>query len=129
MDDELIKMCDTPEIQDRWEPKAGDRVAYKNEKEDCSTSFLTPCEIMGILRHERVRSLLIYIPHIEDVLEWLGDRLLSISMITHVPMWDVACVGAKDLLSDKSILKALLKAYMHLEHNNAWNGKTWDGEL
>lgn len=28
--DEIIRLCDIPWIQERWEPKEGDRVTYKN---------------------------------------------------------------------------------------------------
>ncbi|MCK5235487.1 MAG: hypothetical protein KAR06_00765, partial [Deltaproteobacteria bacterium] len=75
MDKELIKMCDCPEIQDRWEPKDGDRfynTHFKGhwmlpDREACEGG--DECECCNWEEHEVKESkYIIYIPRIEDVL-------------------------------------------------------------
>jgi hypothetical protein len=144
MDRKLILMCDVPEIQNRWEPKVGDRVAHMPEPEqhigiitEITTQFpmltvaieglKSPFEMYrGFTENYR------YIPRIEDVLEWLAQYDLEMK----TERWDWSCLfqvedGEKvhDIReTDKSLIRTLLKAYMHLEHNKTWNGEGWKSE-
>jgi hypothetical protein len=129
MDKELIKMCDCPEIQGMWEPKVGDVYFYTPTKTilPVDMQFIRTCNELGMPSSD----MRLYIPRIEDVLGWLGDRVSSLH--NHISNWTVAhqyfngldrCL---DLCGDEgdTLLKALLKAFMHLEHNKTWNGEAW----
>jgi hypothetical protein len=121
LDKELIAMCDTPEIQDRWEPKVGDRVASFtriNEEIDKDTykrgrKYLDTVIISSPSQIE-YRDLCVYIPRIEDVLEWIQN--LSEEKFNR----------SRNNIDWRWLnVKEALKAYMHLEHNKTWNGEAW----
>jgi hypothetical protein len=130
MDNEYIKMCDVPEIQDRWEPKVGDRVVKRGLWEhDYRVIKVAKDGVwvdFGINGGFIPFVTAIYIPSIEDVLEWLtGYHFISL----HQGSGDWQCERwGYDRMSCKAAdtpLKALLKAYMHLEHGKEWTGETW----
>jgi hypothetical protein len=125
IDNELIKMCDTPEIQDRWEPKVGDGIYKKldmhdrvlivvniNEDQMMLSDMTTNMGIgSGISYHCSPHidaSFYIYIPRIEDVVLWL-DENGEIYSLTQ------SCVN----------LKWFIKLYMELLYNKTWNGEAW----
>jgi hypothetical protein len=133
MDKELIAMCDVPEIQDRWEPKVGDsfyaglpvdkmKTVVHIETNSHNVHFLKANEHKHAFYHDRV----IYIPRIEDVLEWLVSYHF-ISLHQGSDDWKCERWGMDRMPCEvaDSPVKALIKAYMHLEHNKTWNGEEW----
>lgn len=123
MDTELIKMCDCPEIQDRWKPKQGDKIILPSKGEYGDDVIITaslgdsivivncgvPYEISQV----------IHIPRIEDVLEWLLEK-------GYFDSWyeageSVAC----GYYSYDMAIKGWLAMAMHLEHSKTWNGEAW----
>jgi len=72
MDNELIKMCDCPEIRDKWEPKVGDRVWVKRHFLDMAITEIEGDNIIhvrtftkGMPYWRNTRDELLYIPRIE----------------------------------------------------------------
>ena len=150
MDEELIKMCNCPEIQNKWSPKVGDIVIlpYKASPADAlEQTFIS--EAMGngyvmagvplALAYEN--SSLIFIPRIEDVLGWLGDRWHALVRQSDAELemedgekrwimdsYDEGGIAGNSYTADCPV-KTLLKAYMHLEHNKKFvrpkHGKAW----
>jgi hypothetical protein len=127
IDKELIAMSNCKEIQDRWEPKVGDRVWSKLH--EC---YATVIEIEGNgVMHLRaddgspiwrvIKDEVLYIPRIEDVLEWLTCYEFSIN-VDRSSRWGI--IHAESDWYEYPI-KALLEAYMYLEHNKTWNGEAW----
>jgi len=127
MDNELIKMSDCPEIRDRWEPKVGDRVWVKRHFLDMAITEIEGDNIIhvrtftkGMPYWRNTRDELLYIPRIENMLEWLVPKHYSdwtqvFSKITHSSLYnpfDMPVKGAMALL-------------MHLEHNKTWDGEVW----
>jgi hypothetical protein len=120
IDKELIAMCDTPEIQDRWERREADTWFVQHEDGRLEGPFhvthfqLWPTETT--FRH-------IYIPCIEDVLRWLkpGDIVAIYPELNG--HWLINDNSGKGYIGKP--IKALLKAYMHLEHNKNWTGEKW----
>jgi len=143
MDKELILMCDTPEIQDRWEPKEGDQILFQKEPELADMILDLFLHSMGHEEtedmrddekiewaKEHVKFCYIYIPRIEDVLECIGDQFDEIGQGGLGWYAEVNCTPelnpVKSHISRATTpIKALLKAYMHLEHNKTWNGEAW----
>jgi len=124
MDKELIAMCDCEEIQGRWEPKVGDRVLAESEQE-WTEAIITDVRIrtVGLAYlnnfHLWVQTeCCIYIPRIEDVLEWLISE--------HHKTWrSVFDVVAEFRGKWNSAIKALLAHFMRLEYNKSWSGEAW----
>ena len=114
MDTELIKMCDVPEIQDRWEPKRGDQM-WTKWGEDILIITVLP------INPDYDRKMYIYIPRIEDV----------IAMVITSKMWFLKLDHIRELIAinswydDKEPVMAFIRAYMHLEHGKTWNGEEW----
>ena len=120
-DNELIKMCDCLEIQGRWEPKFGDICMYRKDK----ANVIGYTDGILSIRREHTGDYLrtdkaIFIPRIEDVLEWVEGQFDMLRRIGP-KVWDCHLRHPVYKTSDTPI-KALLKAYMHIEH-----GKEWDG--
>jgi hypothetical protein len=126
MDNELIRMCDVPEIQDRWEPKLFDTVAHKKRRYKAHVSYICLPRMDITDKHGKHHSCLladgniIYIPRIEDVLEWLGERIEKLCRVHNENWHTTPFIERAD-----TAIKALLKAYMHLEHNKTWDGEAW----
>jgi hypothetical protein len=116
IDRELIKMCDVPEIQDRWEPKVGDRV-WSKDRDELDISKID--EDTGQIKFYGDN---VHIPRIEEVLGWLEAYKYSIDVVGESDLWEIFHVNS--VWSDTPI-KSLLKAYMHLEHSKTWNGEVW----
>jgi hypothetical protein len=133
IDTELIKMCDCPEIQDRWEPKVGDRVADRTEHMWIIIRVLN----VACMNRQRIEVLsipngrtdtiyaetAIYIPRIEDVLEWCDNAVpehwgLKVQEL-------ISLIYRQRWYEDDTFLHGLLKAYMHLEHSKTWDGEVW----
>ena len=141
MDKDLIAMCDCPEIQDRWKPKKGDQYYWECQDSDGMDNLITNEGAYSIKRHGIKR---VYIPRIEDVLEWLGTRLAGMKQLSSLsPVWDVFIIphlankGPHEILpicraeseqhsSGIALIKALLKAYMHFERGKTWDGEAWN---
>jgi hypothetical protein len=124
---ELIAMCDHPKIQDRWEEKRGDVCTDHEYKTKLIVTDLYESERIDVISWDGDKdnchpSNLIYIPSIEDVLEWLEAYEYSIDVVGESDLWEIFHVDS--VWSDTPI-KALLKAYMHLEHNKTWDGDKW----
>jgi hypothetical protein len=128
MDKELIAMCDTPEIQDRWEPKVGDRVWSKLHECYATIVELEGNGIMhlraddGSMIWRVMKDEVIYIPRIEDVLEWLKGYEIAVDICPD-GMWEVTHVH--DAFINLIPVKPLLRLYMKSEHNKTWNGEAW----
>lgn len=121
MDKELIAMCDCPEIQDKWEPKVGDMyLVHLNG----SIHPITYDQLDKVKTVEFYRGCRTFIPRIEDVLKWLGDRLKLLEWLPTIQYFQVIDIHGYDFTAYTTI-EALLKAYMHLEHNKTWNGEIW----
>jgi hypothetical protein len=134
MDNELIKMCDTPEIQDkkRW-LENGDIICsatqtMRNKKSDRNVRIvqfhdkeqdLVTSRNMNRSMDSKHRGMVLYIPRIEDVLEWLKSWTMPITIIAGSGNWKISHA------IPNQPLKALLINYMHLEHNKTWDGETW----
>lgn len=118
IDKELIAMCNCPEIQDRWEPKVGDRYMVHLNGSIHVIDYHTMKQVEG---EDFYRGLRTYIPRIEDVLEWLSGMVISLhgNGLSYVVTRDSMCEVAD------TPIKAILKAYMNLEHEKAWNGEAW----
>jgi hypothetical protein len=130
IDKKLIAMCDCPEIQGMWEPKVGDAIVFKYGTGDYPGNVIKPFKrrpfdqrIEGYfdkLPHQTentnagvMTSRLIYIPRIDDVLEWLVPYKEHVDMKDNWVHWlDIAVELALDL-------------FMHLEHSKTWDGETW----
>jgi len=128
MDKELIAMCDTPEIQEKWKPKVGDNFYYGGNmypKKGHIVEQLIPLnEDIGVSPIGEtgywelgLTDDLVFLPRIEDVLEWLDGQEFPIKMM-HEGLWQIHDI------QDRPI-KAILKAYMYLRHNKTWNGEAW----
>jgi hypothetical protein len=149
IDKELIAMCDTPEIQGPWKPKVGDRVAYTLESQEhmgIVTEIGHQFPMLTVAIEDAKSPFGMYrgfieyyrkIPRIEEVLGLLGDEQISLN---NPEMWDGrnwcaerAAYGtpngetviARVTHESNTAIKALLKAYMHLEHNKTWDGEKW----
>ena len=131
IDKELVAMCDTPEIQDRWEPKVGDRVnchygvglvsridaeSYKldNNKFPISAWYY---------RREDYNH--VYIPRIEDVLEWLVPKYWEGWNHAMNAMLEYRFTDDAPARIWYNHLKSWIAFFMHLEHNKSWNGEAW----
>ena len=120
MDKILIAMCDCPEIQDRWKPKVGDRI-WLNSKEVVIESV--------DMRHveQWLPENFVYIPRIEDVLDWLVPKHFKNYSQAHSRIhgtyyiYDMAIKGWLDMA-----IKGWLDMAMLLEHNKTWNGEAWE---
>ena len=133
MDKELIAMCDCPEIQDKWEPKCGDIVMYLDDVESGAPSAIYQFPDgygKHVVEHPEFKTLswdkenFIFIPRIEDVLEWLEGRTSKI--VHHWDGWRIHIRETENTTRyGPAILVALIKAYMHLDHNKTWNGEAW----
>jgi hypothetical protein len=135
MDKELIAMCDTPEIQDRWEPKVGDRVYIKSRHVHGHIVEIKCDNVIHVMSDDGVCYLrntqgeLIYIPSIDDVLERLAEHDITLKTVK----WDWVCLfivdysGIKSSLQviDKSMIRVLVRVDMHLSHNKTWNREAW----
>jgi hypothetical protein len=125
--EELIRMSDVPEIQDRWKPKVGDRVYIKRHEVYGHIVQIEGNDIIHVTSDDgqtywrNTRDELIYIPRIEDVLEWLSGW--SINLNGNGLQYIV--VRRPGVWTANNPLTPLIKAYMHLEHNKTWNGEGW----
>lgn len=130
MDNELIvlmAMCNTPEIQAKWEPKKGDQFIaeyalwtvgdatfrYTGKDNEVPVKEKYPVPAQACPEGWGCKEEMIFIPRIEDVLEWLREHALSPKIL------------AREMITLEQPIKALLKAYMILEHNKTWNGEVW----
>jgi hypothetical protein len=129
IDKKLIAMADTPEIQERWEPKLGDRV-WINTFEILATVVtidIKEPEVIRVVSLERVMLVLpvdcVYIPRIEEVLELLVPKHYKSwgKVRWNVRWWD-SSIGWTYF---NTMLKGALDTYMHLEHNKNWTGEKW----
>jgi hypothetical protein len=129
-DKELIRMCDCEEVQSRFKPKVGDKIYTANDGE-----IHTVIKVLSGMRVAlEVSFNAIYqaknhtfIPRIEDVLEWLGDRFVQLRRINQLTR-QVGHSGGCTFHKSTGVyddLKTLLKAFMHLEHNKTWDGEQW----
>jgi hypothetical protein len=107
MDKELISMCATPEIQDRWEPKNGDVYVFRHPDYWGSPRNIIPGD-----NREKFISMCLYIPRIEDIASWLEDNGEIYSLTQ-------SCMNIKWFLS----------LYMELIHNKKWNKGEWHEDL
>ena len=149
MDKKLIAMCSCREVQSMWEPKMGDICV--SSIDSCGTSrfksqfkewpknaqvvraikgdYIRTCYAIGSGQKSYKREFF-FIPRIEDVLEWLGDKFSGLtkndSTGNYVGIYYTK-TGSDAQDSDIPI-KALLKAFMHLEYSKTWDGKQW-GEI
>jgi hypothetical protein len=120
IDRETIQMCDVPEIQDRWEPKVGDRVWNMQGQWDGVVIEITSgaIEVLTGTCQIWLYDKPIYIPRIEDVLEWLVPK--------HFGGWDSAHERVTEMYySYNMAIKGWLAMAMHLEHSKAWSGERW----
>jgi hypothetical protein len=109
IDRELIQMCDVSEIQDRWELKRGDQYVYRLSGK---SNIIVKKERSLMIRERKHK--FVYIPRIEDVLEWLVPYKEHVDMKDNWVHWlDIT-------------IKAALDLFMHLEHNKTWNGERWE---
>lgn len=156
---ELIMMYNTPEIQSKMTMKFGTCFATKStssnvehflEKypdrwlkvDDCLyfLSWITGNNNGTKWPVLAVAGEIIFIPRIEDVLEWVGDKAHCLVRLSdaEIDMEEIKekrvrwllngyddCGHAYDISYADSPIKALLKAYMHLSHNKTWNGEEW----
>lgn len=142
MDKELIAMCNCEDIQEKCEPIMGGlfyTAAVLHVIADIHNSgkfTLVSRPKLGEWLLYRTEG--IFIPRIEDVLEWLGDLISGVSreLNGHNVYGWIVSGWHKDKRTghqahnchwaDTSI-KALLKAFMHLEHGKTWDGAQWAG--
>jgi len=147
-DKELIAMWDCPEIQDRWEPKVGDRAVARDFKcEIVVTSIeyyerdtgaqlpdgtwitlpdikrITAIDSWGNVK-EYLSDNLIYIPRIEDVLSWLVPKYWEGWNHAVNAMLDYRFTDDAPPRIWYDHLKSWIAFYMHIEHSKTWEG-TW----
>ena len=123
MDKEYIAMCNCPEIQEKWEPKVGDRMVFKDESEEQIVD-----DIAIRYAKDYPQENVIYIPRIEDVLEWLGDGFRTLQLSNSGFVCFFYHTSSRRTFKSKwadTAVKAVLKAYMHLLYNKTWNGEAW----
>lgn len=139
MDEELILMCNCPEIRDRWDAEMGQTfIQTISGTAMTSISIDREGEVVHLKAGDGdVDSFwawihhpsddFVYIPRLQDVLEWMGDRLDSIEQYRNMDQqqWEVTLFDEGNSFYSNVLIEALLKAYMHLEHNKAWNGEAW----
>lgn len=137
MDSELIMlmaMCNTQEIQDKWEPKKGDkfiaeyalwtigdatfRYTGKHDEVPVKDKYPVPTQVCP--EGWGCKEGMIFIPSIEDLLEWLGDSINSIKQ--YKGRWIV--MTHLGYIAD-TLIEALLRAYMHPNHSKQWDGNAW----
>jgi hypothetical protein len=123
-DKDLIAMCDTPEIQDKWKPQEGDVViSFTSELVETSKDVFKKIRKAGkpLILHSPAevlkRELCVFIPRIEDVLVWLDGQEFPIKMM-HEGLWQI------HFIQDHPI-RAIIKAYMYLRYGKTWDGKSW----
>lgn len=127
MDEELIKICDCVEVQGKRQLNFGDKIycpTYKSHgvyMGDGSAELETG--------HAVDQEILILIPRIEDVFEWLGDKVIQIHQMSSINTWKAYCSPtglAQDITRGgyeaNTPIKALLKAFIHLEHDKESDG-------
>jgi len=151
MDKELIAMYDCPEIQKLLHGQVGRVVRFRTFKgiiiptgQKRDMSHLAAClpETLAVRTHCTLEQDLTIIevglepytdrgiiePRIEDVLEWLENKINTIRIINRktrqIGLCQGGCIFHKST-GEHDTLKALLKAYMHLSHNKSWNEEAW----
>jgi hypothetical protein len=152
MDKELIAMCDTPEIQGKWEPKEGDRFFVEYEGDTWhiggarvpmkgSHGEWDTCDVGCGCCAEGIDGRYIWLPRLEDVLGWLdneGWKLSSENIGDGPSMWvsvdapkpegikyDSCSWGAGVFYDGETYIQATIKAFMGIEHNKQWTGERW----
>jgi hypothetical protein len=122
VDKELIAMCDCEEVRSKWETeKLGDNVflSSNNSLHIVSEIKSLDTESIGIklsgldgFFDPYYHDDLIFIPRIDDVLEWLNDYK------------DTQFLRAE---FHRSMIntKYLLQVFMNVEHNKTWDGEKW----
>lgn len=137
-DQELIQMVDIPEFQDDWGPKIGDRY----------TLDLYP-ELLLIADPEQFKAMVkaynhnkrTHIPSIEDMLDKLGGKVSSFFRQSDEELaceqcedietlrWGVCVFDSTGITENggyaSTLIKALIKAYMHIEHGKSWKDGEW----
>jgi len=92
MDETYIRMCDCPEIQERWEPKLGDKVFYRSEFNCDVISFVVEVRSLWITPFDGgyhnwaddmpgySKEDVIWLPRQEDIQEMLPKEYLTIHL-------------------------------------------------
>lgn len=120
---ELIAMCDTPEIQDKWERKYGDMFArMRDDKLETVLYSHSTQDFSGSVKYNVPKS--IFIPRIEDALDWLACFIPWMDS-SHPDGWEAAAGPVAQKHTAGMLIKALLKVYMELEHDKFWDGSVW----
>jgi hypothetical protein len=144
MDKELISMCDCEEVQKMWKPKDGDQCVLSSEPELVGIEIadiwmhghfrddwegITDDEQMELGRQSYKKDYL-FIPRIEDVLEWLGNRFTHLMMSGGhwvVSGWNQYNKQDEEPhVHERTPIKALLALLMHIKHNKTWDGNQWN---
>lgn len=131
MKKDFLKQCDCPEIQNLWGQKLGDvyhcpamsAIAMLTDKE----TFELSLSLVGM--NGRV-----WLPRIEDVLGWLGDRFYTLELMDSIGTWRVQFWQGENPRSlhgapaGATSIEALLNAFMYLRHGKTWlrTGIGWE---
>jgi hypothetical protein len=141
MDKELVTMMDAPEIQGKWKPKPGDRyistIGTTGTRAFWKQLSGKMIRVIIGLSGENIRGSYLngptdtrnkydafWIPRIEDILEMLGGRFDMLRQ--NIPQsWDCHLKTGTYTYVATTPIKALLKAYMHIEHGKQWTPEGW----
>ena len=117
--EQYIKMCDWPEIQDKWEPGDGD---WAYSIRDGASPIFPPTRYLGKLLG-RLKDDFTFLPRQDQIREWLGPielhELLDICSEPRGIMWKALHEYAE------SFEQLWLAFYMYEKHGKVWNGEKW----
>ena len=122
--EQYIKMCDWPEIQDKWEPGDGD---WAYSIRDGASPIFPPTRHLGKLLG-RLKDDFTFLPRQDQIQEWFDWRKYDVSVCWCAKPfkleWSDDPMETFGVNGD-SMEQLWLAFYMYEKHGKVWNGEEW----
>ena len=122
--EQYIKMCDWPEIQDKWEPGDGD---WAYSIRDGASPIFPPTRYLGKLLG-RLKDDFTFLPRQDQIQEWFDWRKYDVSVCWCAKPfkleWSDDPMETFGVNGD-SMEQLWLAFYMYEKHGKVWNGEEW----
>jgi len=116
--EQYIKMCDWPEIQDKWEPGDGD---WAYSIRDGASPIFPPTRYLGKLLG-RLKDDFTFLPRQDQIQEWMNNCFWDVMLENFIEFYDGGYVSEIGFLSMEQFWLAF---YMYEKHGKVWNGEGW----